>query len=143
MYVRTRGMAGLIPVFHFLYVCTQRFARFSFYRNNQRSELTCFRASKINANENSKVFDRRTKLFHQIVLLQTMHSVHGIVGVFTVPDQTARNSKVGYMPIWTEYRTHKIKTILEKSDFSSFGASAPLLGAIIAPNCKLKLRRNF
>ena len=32
-------------------------------------------------------------------------------GVFTVPDQTAWNSKVGYMPIWTEYRTHKIKTI--------------------------------
>jgi|UPI0004E1DE67 hypothetical protein len=84
---------------------------FLFYRNNQRSELSCFRALKINGNENSKVLDRRTKPFHQIVLLQTMHPVHGTVGVFTVPDQTAWNSKVGYMPIWTEYRTHKIKTI--------------------------------
>jgi hypothetical protein len=84
---------------------------FLFYRNNQRSELSCLRALKINGNENSKVLDRRTKPFHQIVLLQTMHPVHGTVGVFTVPDQTAWNSKVGYMPIWTEYRTHKIKTI--------------------------------
>jgi hypothetical protein len=57
---------------------------FSIYRNNQRSELTCFRALKINGNENSKVFDHWTKLFHQIVLLQTKHPVHGTVGVFTV-----------------------------------------------------------
>ena len=33
---------------------------------------------------------------------------------------------MGYMPIWTEYRTRKNKTILELPDFSLFGASAPL-----------------
>ena len=41
---------------------------FSIYGNSQRSELTCFRALKSNGNGNSKVFDRRTKPFHQIVL---------------------------------------------------------------------------
>jgi len=116
---------------------------FLFYRNNQRSELTCFRALKINGNENSKFFDRRTKPFHRIVLLQIMHPVYRIVRVFTVPDQTTPNSKVRYMPIWTEYRTHKIKTILEKADFSLFGASAPFWGVAIAPNHKSKLWRNF
>jgi len=69
---------------------------FSIYGNNQRSELTRFRALKINGNENSKVFDRRTKVFHKIVLLQTIHPVHGTMGVFAVPDKTPRNSKVGY-----------------------------------------------
>ncbi|MCQ5273417.1 hypothetical protein NE578_10340, partial [Schaalia odontolytica] len=39
------------------------------YRKQQLSKLTCFRALKINGNGNSKVFDRRTKLFHEIVLL--------------------------------------------------------------------------
>lgn len=106
-------------------------------------QIPCFQALKINGNENSKVFDRRTKPFHETMLLQIMHPLHGIVGVFTVQDQTARNSKVGYMPIWTEYRTTKIKTILEKADFSLFGASAPLWGVTIAPNHKSKLRRNF
>lgn len=124
MYVRTGGMAGLIPVFSS--VCRQHFARFSFYGNNQRSELTCFQALKINGNENGKVFDRRTKLFHQIVLLQIMRPIHRTMGVFAGQKQTARNSKVGYMPIWTEHHTHKIKAILEKADFSLFGASAPL-----------------
>ena len=42
---------------------------FSRYRKRQLSESTCIRALKINGNENSKVFDRRTKLFHEIVLL--------------------------------------------------------------------------
>ena len=116
---------------------------FSRYGKQELSELTCFRALKINGNGNSKVFDRRTKLFHEIVLLQTMHPVHGTVGVFTVPNQTAWNSKVGYMPIWTEYRTHKNKAILEKAEFSLFGASAPLWGVAIAPNHKSKLWRNF
>ena len=116
---------------------------FLFYRNNRRSELTCFRALKINGNGNGKVFDRSTKSLHQIVLLQTMHLVHGTVGVFTVLDQIPQNNKVGYMPIWTEYRTHKIKTILEKEDFSLFGASAPFWGVAIAPNYKSKLWRNF
>lgn len=105
--------------------------------------MPCFWALKINGNENSKVLDRRTKPFHQIVLLQTMHPVHGTVGVFTVPDQTAWNSKVGYMPIWTEYRTRKNKTILELPDFSLFGASAPLRRVAIVPNYKSKLWRNF
>ena len=105
--------------------------------------MPCFWALKINANGNSKVFDRSMKPFHQIVLLQTMHSVYGMVGVFTVPDQIARNSKVGYMPIWTEYRTRKIKSILEKAEFSLFGASAPFWRAVVAPNCKAKLWRNF
>ena len=72
-----------------------------------------------------------------------MHPVHETVGVVTVPDQTARNSEVGYMPIWTEYRTNEIKTILEKADFSLFGASAPFWGVAIAPNYKSKLWRNF
>lgn len=103
---------------------------FLFYRNNQLSELTCFRALKINGNGNSKVLDRRTKPFHQIVLLQTMHPVYETMGVFTVSDKIPRNSKVGYMPVWTEYRTHKMKAILEKADFSLFGASAPLWGVI-------------
>lgn len=116
---------------------------FLFYRNNQRSELTCFRALKINGSGNSKVFDHRTKPFHQTVLLQTMHPVHGTVGVFTVPDQTLRNSKVGYMPIWTEYRTHKNKAILGKAEFSLFGASAPLWGVAFAPNHKPKIWRIF
>ena len=128
----------------FLYVCTQHFTRCSlFYGNDQRSELTCFRALKINGNENSKVFDRRTKPFHQIVLLQIMHPVHGTMGVFAVSDQITRNSKVGYMPIWTEYRTHENKTILELPDFSLFGVSAPLRGAAIAPNHKSKIMEDF
>ena len=42
---------------------------FSHYRKQRLSETTCFRALKINGNGNSKVFDRRTKLFHEIVLL--------------------------------------------------------------------------
>ena len=116
---------------------------FSIYGNSQRLELTCFWTLEINGNGNGKVFDRRTKPFHQIVLLQTMHPIHGTVGVFTVSDQIPRNSKVGYMPIWTEYRTHRIKTILEKADFSLFGASAPLWGVSIAPNHKSKIWRNF
>ena len=109
---------------------------FLFYRNNQLSELTCFRALKINGNGNSKVFDRRTKPFHQIVLLCTVYPVHGTMGVFTVSDKIPRNSKVGYMPVWTEYRTHKMKAILEKADFSLFGVSAPFWGAEIVPNHK-------
>jgi hypothetical protein len=116
---------------------------FLFYRNNQLSELTCFRALKINGNGNSKVLDRRTKPFHQIVLLQTMHPVYETMGVFTVSDKIPRNSKVGYMPVWTEYRTHKMKAILEKADFSLFGASAPLWGVAFAPNCKSKIWRNL
>ena len=109
---------------------------FLFYRNNQLSELTCFRALKINGNGNSKVLDRRTKPFHQIVLLQTMHPVYETMGVFTVSDKIPRNSKVGYMPVWTEYRTRKNKLILEKADFSLFGVFAPLWSAEIAPNHK-------
>ena len=120
-----------------LYVCTQRFARCSlFIRNNQLPGVTCFQTLIINGNENRKEFDRRAKLFHEIVLLQTMHSLHGTMDVFAVPEQTARNSKVGYVPIWTEYRTHKNKRILEKADFSLFGVSAPLLDAVIAPTNK-------
>jgi len=62
---------------------------FSRYRKRQLSESTCIRALKINGNGNSKVFDRRTKLFHEIVLLLTVYPVHGTMGAFTVPDQTA------------------------------------------------------
>jgi hypothetical protein len=65
------------------------------------------------------------------------------MGVFTVLDQIPRNNKVGYMPIWTEYRIHENKTILELPDFSLFGASALLWGVAIAPNHKSKLWRNF
>lgn len=42
---------------------------FSRYRKQQISELTCFWALKLNGNGNSKVFDRRMKLIHGIVLL--------------------------------------------------------------------------
>ena len=127
-----------------LYVCTQHLPPvLSCYRKQRFSEPTCFRTSKINGNENSEVFDRRTKPFHQIVLLQTMHPVYETMGVFTVSDKIPRNSKVGYMPVWTEYRTHKMKAILEKADFSLFGASAPLRRVAIVPNYKSKLWRNF
>ena len=107
------------------------------YRKQQLSKLTCFRALKINGNGNSKVLDRRTKPFHQIVLLQTMHPVYETMGVFTVSDKIPRNSKVGYMPVWTEYRTHKMKAILEKADFSLFGASTPPWSAEVAPTHEL------
>ena len=43
---------------------------------------------------------------------RSMHPVYETMGVFTVSDQIPRNSKVGYMPVWTEYCTHKMKTIL-------------------------------
>lgn len=120
-----------------LYVCTQHLPPvFSRYRKQRLLEQTCFRALKINGNGNSKVFDRRTKPFHQIVLLCTVYPVHGTMGIFAVPEQTTRNSKVGYMPIWTEYRTRKNKLILEKADFSLFGVFAPLWSAEIAPNHK-------
>ena len=128
----------------FLYVCTQHFTRCSlFYGNDQRSERTCFRALKINGNGNGKVFDRRIKPFHQIVLLQTMHPVHGTMGIFIVPDQTARNSKVRYGHIWTGHRKRNSERISEIADFSLFGASTPLRGVAIAPNHKSKLWRNF
>jgi len=42
---------------------------FSRYGKQKLSKLNCFRALKINGNENNKVFDRRMKLFHEIVLL--------------------------------------------------------------------------
>ena len=120
-----------------LYVCTQHLPPvLSCYRKQRFSEPTCFRTSKINGNENSEVFDRRTKPFHQIVLLCTVYPVHGTMGIFAVPEQTTWNSKVGYMPIWTEYRTRKNKLILEKADFSLFGVFAPLWSAEIAPNHK-------
>lgn len=106
-------------------------------------QTPCFRALKINGNGNGKVFDRRTKPFHEIVLLRTMYPVHGIMDVFAVPDQITRNSKVGYMPIWTEYRTHENKTILELPDFSLFGVSAPLWGVAIAPNHKTKSMEDY
>lgn len=144
MYVRTGGMAGLMPAVLFCtYVRSILPVVLFFCGNDQRLELTCFRALKINGNENSKIFDRRTKPLHQIVLLQTMHPVYRTMGVFAVPDQITRNSKVGYMPIWTEYRTHENKTILELPDFSLFGVSAPLRGAAIAPNLKSKIMEDF
>lgn len=98
---------------------------FSRYRKQQRSKRTCFRALKINGNESSKVFDRRTQLFHQIVLFQTMHLLHEIAGVFAVPDQTARNSKVGCGHIRTGHHRRNSEQISEIADFSPFGVSAP------------------
>lgn len=126
MYVRTGGMAGLILAVLFGTYVHSISPLFSIYGNNQWSELTCFRALKINGNGNSKDFDHRTKPFHKIVILQIMHPVYETMGVFTVIDQIPRNSKVGYMPIWTEHHTRKVKAILEKADFSLFGASDPL-----------------
>ena len=47
---------------------TRTFRLLSFFRlRNIRTPL--FEGWKINGNGNSKVFDRRTKLFHEIVLL--------------------------------------------------------------------------
>ena len=109
---------------------------FSRYRKQQLSEQTCFRALKINGTGNSKVFDRRTKLFHEIVLLWTMYPVHGKMGVFTVPDQTARNSKAGYSHIWTGHHGRNFEWISEIADFLLFGVSAPLWSAEVAPNHK-------
>ena len=76
---------------------------------------------KINGNENRKDFDPRTKPFHEIVLLLTMRPVHGTIGVFTVPDQTTRNSKVGYGPIWTGHHKRNSERISEIADFSLIG----------------------
>ena len=75
----------------------------------------------------------------------TVSSLYGHQDVYKrqVPEQTTWNSKVGYMPIWTEYRTRKNKTILEKTDFSLFGVSASLRRVAIAPNHKSRLWRNF
>lgn len=103
----------------------------------------CFRVLKINGNENSKVFDRRMKPFHQIVLLQTMHPVHGTVGVFTVSDQTTRNNKVGYMSIWTEYRTHKIKTILGITDFFTVRCICSALESSLCTKPQIKIMEEF
>ena len=90
---------------------------FLFYRNNQLSEMTCFRALKINGNGNSKVFDRRTKLFHEIVLLWTVYPVHGTIDVFIFPDQITRNSKAGYGHIWTGHHKQNSERISEIADF--------------------------
>ena len=106
-------------------------------------QTPCFRTLKINGNGNGKVFDRRMKPFHEIVLLQTMHPVHGTMGVFAVPDQTTRNSKVGYGQIWIGHHKRNSERISEIADFSLFGASAPLRGVAIASNHKSKIWRNF
>ena len=60
------------------------------------------------------------------------------MGVFTVPDQIARNSKAGYGHIWTGHHKRNSERILEIADFSLFGVSAPLWSAEVAPNHKQK-----
>ena len=58
------------------------------------------------------------------------------MGAFTVPDQTARNKKVGYGHIRTGHQKRNSERILEIADFSLFGVSAPLWSAEVAPNHK-------
>ena len=117
----------LFSPFHFLFLCCW--------------QIPLFRALKINGNENSKVFERRTKPFHGIMLLWTMRSVHRTMGVFAVPDQTTRNSKVGYGHIWTGHHKRNSGRISEMTDFSLFGASAPLWSGERSPKHKQNLWR--
>ena len=58
------------------------------------------------------------------------------MGVFTVPDQITRNSKVGYGHIWTGHHKRNSERISEIADFLLFGVSAPLWSAEIASNHK-------
>ena len=58
------------------------------------------------------------------------------MGVFTVPDQTTQNGKVGYGHIWTGHHKRNSERILEIADFSLFGVSAPFWSAEVAPNHK-------
>jgi hypothetical protein len=58
------------------------------------------------------------------------------MGVFTVPDQTTQNGKVGYGHIWTGHHKRNSERISEIADFSLFGASTPPWSAEVAPNHK-------
>ena len=58
------------------------------------------------------------------------------MGVFTVPDQTTQNGKVGYGHIWTGHHKQNSERISEIADFSLFGVSAPFWGAEIVQNHK-------
>lgn len=66
-----------------------------------------------------------------------MRSVHGAMGVFAVPDQTTRNSKVGYGHIRTGHHKRNSERISEIADFSLFGASTPPWSAEVAPTHEL------
>ena len=50
-----------------------------------------------------------------------MYPVHGTIGIFSVPDQITRNSKVGYGHIWTGHHKRNSERISEITDFSLFG----------------------
>ena len=58
------------------------------------------------------------------------------MGIFIVPDQTTRNSKVGYGHIWTGHHGRTSERISEITDFSLFGASAPFWSAEVVPKHK-------
>ena len=100
-----------------------------------------FRALKINGNENRKDFDLRTKPFHEIVLLWTMRPVHGIIDVFTVPDRTTRNSKVGYGHIWTGHHKRNSERISEIADFSLIGEVGMPYDVLFSPYHKQNIWR--
>lgn len=59
------------------------------------------------------------------------------MGVFTVPDQTTQNGKVGYGHIWTGHHKRNSERISEIADFSLFGASTPPWSAEVAPTHEL------
>ena len=59
------------------------------------------------------------------------------MGVFTVPDQTTQNGKVGYGHIWTGHHKRNSERISEIADFSLFGASTPPWSAEVAPTYEL------
>ena len=65
-----------------------------------------------------------------------MYPVYGTIGIFSVPEQITRNSKVGYGHIWTGHHKQNSERISEIADFSLFGVSAPFWGAEIVPNHK-------
>ena len=117
----------LFSPFHFLFLCCW--------------QKPCFRALKINGSGNRKDFDRRTKPFNEIVLLWTMRPVHGTMGVFSVPDQTTRNSKVGYGHIWTGHHKRNSERISEIADFSLIGEVGMPYDVLFSPYHKQNIWR--
>lgn len=55
-----------------------------------------------------------------------VYRAYGMVGVFTVPAQITRNSKVGYGQIWTGHHRRNSERISEIAVFSRFGISVLL-----------------
>ena len=65
-----------------------------------------------------------------------MYSVHGTIGIFSVPEQTTRNSKVEYGHIWTGHHKRNLERISEIADFSLISVSASLWSEERSPKHK-------